>query len=81
MMAMSLVNLFPQAPQGEAALLKLAELAQTQGKTAEARHLFGLITSLAPGTPVASQASWRPAPSSLPRTCTPESAVWPCGSS
>ncbi len=56
-MAMSLVNLFPQAPQGEAALLKLAELAQKQGKTAEARHLFGLIISFAPGTPVASQAS------------------------
>ncbi len=56
-MAMSLVNLFPQAPQGEAALLKLAELAQKQGKTAEARHLFGLITSVAPGTPAASQAS------------------------
>ena len=57
-MAMSLVNLFPQAPQGEAALLKLAELAQKQGKTAEACHLFRLITALAPGTPVASQASY-----------------------
>ncbi len=53
---MALVNLFPQAPQRGAALLKLAALAQGQGKTEQARELYGLTASLARGTPEAAQA-------------------------
>ena len=53
---LALVNLFPQAPQRGAALLKLAEMAKGQGKTAEASELFGLVSSITPGTLEASQA-------------------------
>jgi len=53
---MALVNLFPQAPQRGAALLKLAELAQGKGETAQALELYGLVTCLVPGTPEATQA-------------------------
>jgi len=53
---LALVNLFPQASQRGTALLKLGELAETQGKMAEASELFGLVTTLTPGTQEASQA-------------------------
>jgi hypothetical protein len=53
---MALVNLFPQAPQRGAALLKLAELAQRTGGTAQALELYGLAVCLVPGTPEAAQA-------------------------
>jgi tetratricopeptide (TPR) repeat protein len=53
---LALVNLFPQAPQRGAALLKLAALAQGQGKTEQALELYGLTASLNPGTPEAAQA-------------------------
>lgn len=53
---MSLVNLFPQASQRGAALLKLAELAQGKGETAQALELYGLVGCLVPGTPEAAQA-------------------------
>jgi len=54
---MALVNLFPQAPQRGAALLKLAELAQGKGDPAQALELYGLAASLFPGTPEAAQAA------------------------
>jgi hypothetical protein len=53
---LALVNLFPQAPQRGAALLKLAALAQGQGKTEQALELYGLTASLTHGTPEAAQA-------------------------
>jgi tetratricopeptide (TPR) repeat protein len=53
---LALVNLFPQAPQRGPALLRLAELAREQGKTAEALELLRLVAAMAPGTPEASQA-------------------------
>lgn len=54
---MALVNLFPQAPQRGAALLKLAELAQGKGDPAQALEFYGLAASLFPGTPEAAQAA------------------------
>jgi len=53
---MALVNLFPQASQRGAALLKLAELARGKGETAQALELYGLVECLVPGTPEAAQA-------------------------
>ena len=53
---MALVNLFPQASQRGAALLKLAALAQGKGETAQALELYGLLGCLVPGTPEAAQA-------------------------
>jgi tetratricopeptide (TPR) repeat protein len=53
---LALANIFPRAPQQGAALLKAGELAQKQGKTADALEFFGLVGSLTPGTPEASQA-------------------------
>jgi tetratricopeptide (TPR) repeat protein len=53
---LALANIFPRSPQREAALLKLGELAQGQGKPEEALEFFGLVISLAPGAPEASQA-------------------------
>ena len=53
---LALANIFPQSPQREAALLKAGELAQKLGRTEEALELFGLVISLNPGTPEASQA-------------------------
>jgi tetratricopeptide (TPR) repeat protein len=53
---LALANIFPRSPQRSAALLKAGELAQKQGKTAEALELFDLASALTPGTPEASQA-------------------------
>jgi tetratricopeptide (TPR) repeat protein len=53
---LALANIFPQSPQRQAALLKSGELAQKLGRTAEALELFGLVSSLNPRTPEASQA-------------------------
>jgi tetratricopeptide (TPR) repeat protein len=53
---LALTNIFPLSPQRGAALLKLGELAQGQGRPAEALEFFGLVISLSPGTPEASQA-------------------------
>lgn len=53
---LALVNLFPQAPQRGAVLLKVAELAASQGDTAQALELYGLAVCLVPGTPEAVQA-------------------------
>jgi tetratricopeptide (TPR) repeat protein len=53
---LALANIFPRSPQQGAALLKLGELAQGQGKTEEALEFFGLVVSLHPGTKEASQA-------------------------
>jgi tetratricopeptide (TPR) repeat protein len=53
---LALANIFPQSPQRGAALLKAGELAQKQGKTAEALEFFCLVSSLDPGSPEASQA-------------------------
>ncbi|MFZ2089581.1 MAG: hypothetical protein WAU47_13490, partial [Desulfobaccales bacterium] len=53
---LTLVNLFPQAPQRGAVLLKLGELAKTQGKTAQALELYSLVSFLNPGAPEAAQA-------------------------
>ena len=53
---MALVNLFPQASQRGAALLKLAALAQGRGETAQALELYGLVGCLVPDTPEAAQA-------------------------
>ena len=53
---MALVNLFPQASQRGAALLKLAALAQGKGETAQALELYGLVGCLVPDTPEAAQA-------------------------
>ncbi len=53
---LALANIFPQAPQLGAALLKAGELARKQGRAEEALEFFGLVSSLTPGTPEASQA-------------------------
>lgn len=53
---LALVNLFPQAPQRGAALLKVAELAAARGESAQALELYGLTVCLVPGTPEAAQA-------------------------
>jgi tetratricopeptide (TPR) repeat protein len=53
---LALANIFPRSPQQGAALLKLGELVQGQGRTAEALEIFGLVISLNPGTREASQA-------------------------
>ncbi|MFZ2088313.1 MAG: hypothetical protein WAU47_07035, partial [Desulfobaccales bacterium] len=53
---LTLVNLFPHAPQRGAVLLKLGELAKTQGKTAQALELYSLVSFLNPGAPEAAQA-------------------------
>jgi tetratricopeptide (TPR) repeat protein len=53
---LALANIFPRSPQRGAALLKLGELAQGQGKTEDALEFFGLVISLTPGSPEASQA-------------------------
>jgi tetratricopeptide (TPR) repeat protein len=53
---LALANIFPQSPQRGTALLKAGELAQKQGRTGEALEFFGLVSSLNPGTPEASQA-------------------------
>jgi hypothetical protein len=53
---LALVNLFPQAPKRASALLKLAELAQKEGKAAEALELYGLAAVLAAGSPEGVQA-------------------------
>jgi tetratricopeptide (TPR) repeat protein len=53
---MDLVNLFPQASQRGAALLKLADLARGKGEVAQALELYGLVRCLLPDTPEAAQA-------------------------
>ena len=53
---LALANIFPQSPQRGAALLKAGELARKQGKAEQALEFFGLVSSLAPGTPETSQA-------------------------
>lgn len=53
---MTLVNLFPQAPQRGVALLRLAEMAKGKGEIALALELYSLAACLVPGTPEAAQA-------------------------
>lgn len=64
---LALVNLFPQAPQRGAALLKLAALASGRGDTDQALELYGLTVSLVPGTPEAAQAGLQAAVLELSR--------------
>jgi hypothetical protein len=61
------VNLFPQAPQRGAALLKLAALALGRGDRDQALELYSLTISLVPGTPEAAQAGLQAAVLELSR--------------
>ena len=64
---LALVNLFPQASRRGAALLKVADLAASQGDTAQALELYSLAVSLFPGTPEAVQAGLQAAVLTLSR--------------
>jgi tetratricopeptide (TPR) repeat protein len=53
---LALANIFPHSPQRGPALLKLAEMAKSQGKVDEALELFSFAAALTAGSQEASQA-------------------------